>query len=212
MGVAAADYDNDGRHDLYLTALGGNRLFRNDGGGRFADVTAKAGRGQRRLLRPAPPSSTTTRTAGSTCSWPTTCEWSPEKDLFCTLDGKTKSYCTPESYQGQSPTLYRNRGDGTFEDVTTKAGLRRPRVARRWASALLDYDGDGWPDLFVANDTQPNKLYRNNGNGTFKDVGMAAGIAFGESGRGARRHGRRRRRLRRHRAGPAWSSATSRTR
>ena len=90
-------------------------------------------------------------------------------------------YCTPESYKGQSPTLYRNRGDGTFEDVTAKAGLTNP-ASKALGVAVLDYDGDGWPDLFVANDTQPNKLYRNSGNGTFKDVGMAAGVAFSEAG------------------------------
>jgi len=180
MGVAAADYDNDGRVDVYLTALGGNRLFRNLGDGRFADVTAKAGvrnggfstsaafldydkDGKLDLL---------------VCNY---VEWSLEKDLYCTLDGKTKSYCTPESYQGQSPALYRNRGDGSFEDVTRRAGLDDP-ASKALGVALLDFDGDGWLDLFLANDTQPNKLYRNKGNGTFGDVGMAAGVAFSEAG------------------------------
>src|SRR4029453_2056760 len=100
---------------------------------------------------------------------------------YCTLDGKTKSYCTPESYKGQSAALYRGRGDGTFEDATRKAGLSNP-ASKALGIGLLDFDSDGWLDVFLANDTQPNKLYRNGGDGTFKDVGMTAGLAFGESG------------------------------
>jgi enediyne biosynthesis protein E4 len=180
MGVAAADYDGDGRTDIYVTALGRNRLFRNVGGGRFEDVTDKAGVGG----------------AGFSTSavWfdydhdgrldlfvAHYVQWSIEKDLFCTLDGRSKSYCTPESYQGQSPTLYRNRGDGTFEDVTDRAGLRDPS-SKALGVALIDYNNDGWLDLFVANDTQPNRLYENRGDGTFKDVGLAAGVAFNEAG------------------------------
>jgi hypothetical protein len=107
--------------------------------------------------------------------------WSIEKDLFCTLDGKSKSYCTPESYKGQSLRLYRGTAGGVFEDATKKAGLEDAR-AKSLGMALIDYDSDSWPDLFVANDTQPNKLYRNDGKGGFSDVGMAAGVAFGETG------------------------------
>jgi len=107
--------------------------------------------------------------------------WTPETDLFCTLDGKTKSYCTPESYKGESPTLFRNRGDGTFEDATKKAGLWDPS-SKALGVALIDHDGDGWPDFVLANDTQPNKLYRNDRDGTFSEVGTLAGIAFGETG------------------------------
>jgi hypothetical protein len=107
--------------------------------------------------------------------------WSVDDDLFCTLDGKTKSYCTPESYKGESPTLVRNRGDGTFEDATRRAGLWDP-TSKALGVALIDHDDDGWPDFVLANDTQPNKLYRNNHDGTFSDVGTTAGIAFGETG------------------------------
>ena len=108
-------------------------------------------------------------------------------DLFCTLDGKSKSYCTPESYKGQSPTLYRNKGDGTFEDVTRKAGLYDPtaKSARRRAASTTTTTAS--IDLFVANDTQPNRLYRNNGNGTFTDVGMTAGRRVQRGRRRARR-------------------------
>ena len=131
--------------------------------------------------RRAPCGSTTTATAGSTCSSPATSQWSIEKDLFCSLDGRTKSYCTPEAYKGQSPVLYRNSGDGTFENVTKKAGLDDP-ANKMLGVALIDYDGDGRLDVFGANDTQPNRLYRNKGDGTFADVGVMAGVAFNEAG------------------------------
>ncbi|MPZ19254.1 MAG: CRTAC1 family protein [Luteitalea sp.] len=180
MGGAAADYDNDGDVDLYVTALGPNRLFRNDGEGRFEDVTKRAGVGD------------TSFSMGA--MWfdfdkdgrldlyvANYVQWSIEKDLFCTLDGKTKSYCTPESYAGQTPRLYRNKGDGTFDDVTERAGLHDP-TSKALGVAVIDYDDDGWPDLFVANDTQPNRLYRNNGDATFTDEGVAAGVAFDETG------------------------------
>jgi len=180
MGAAAADYDNDGRVDVFITAVGGNHLFHNEGGGRFTDVTERAGLGG----------------AGFSTSalWfdydndgkldlfvGRYVDWSIDKDLFCTLDGKTKSYCTPESYKGQSASLYRNRGDGIFEDVTRAAGLYDP-TSKALGVAMLDIDGDGLMDVFVANDTQPNKLYRNRGNGTFVDIGVSAGVAFSEAG------------------------------
>jgi hypothetical protein len=179
MGVTAADYDNDGDVDVYMTALGTNRLFQNSGG-KFVDVTTMAGVGD-------PGFSTSAmwldydRDGRLDLYVANYVEWSVEKDLFCTLDGKTKSYCTPESYSGQSGTLYRNRGDGTFEDVTRRAGLWDP-TAKALGVALIDYNDDHRPDLVVANDTQPNRLYRNNGNGTFTDVGLMAGIAFNEAG------------------------------
>jgi len=101
--------------------------------------------------------------------------------LFCTLDGKNKSYCTPESYKGTSVRLWHNRGDGTFEDTTQKARLNDAN-SKTLGIAVLDYDNDGWPDLLLSNDTQPNKLYRNNGNGTFTEKGVLAGVAFSEDG------------------------------
>ena len=180
MGAAAADYDNDGRTDLYVTALGANRLFRNAGGSRFVDVTTRAGVGD-------PGFSTSAawldynRDGVLDLFVANYVEWSPQKDLFCTLDGTLKSYCTPESYQGHSSTLYRGKGDGTFEDVTRPAGIYDPN-GKALGVALIDYDSDGWMDLFVAHDTQPNRLYRNLRNGRFTDVGLMAGVAFSEAG------------------------------
>ena len=180
MGVSAADYDNDGDADVYFTALGPNRLFRNAGGGKFEDVTAKAGVGD-------PGFSTGAlwfdydgdgRLDLFVANY---VDWAIARDLHCTLDGRTKSYCTPESYKGQSPTLYRNKGDGTFENVTRKAGVH-DAANKMLGLALIDYNGDGRIDVAAANDTQPNRLYQNKGDGTFADVGVTAGIAFNEAG------------------------------
>jgi hypothetical protein len=180
LGATAADYDNDGKVDLYVTGLGGNKLFRNLGGGRFADVTAKAGVadagfGTSAMFFDYDKDGRLDLVVAHYVSW------SIEKDLFCTLDGKNKSYCTPESYKGESLRLYHGKPDGTFEDATQKAGLLDAR-AKSLGLSQLDFNVDGWPDLFVANDTQPNKLFKNNGDGSFTDVGMSAGVAFGETG------------------------------
>ena len=180
LGIAAADYDNDGRTDIYITALGRNRLFRNLGGVKFADVTDKAGVGDPGFSASA--AWVDYDRDGRLDLFVTNyVEWSPEKELFCTLDGKRKSYCTPEAYKGQSPNLYRNRGGGTFENVTERAGVKDP-AAKALGVALLDYNNDGWIDLFVANDTQPNRLYENKRNGTFADVAVSAGVAFNDAG------------------------------
>jgi hypothetical protein len=109
-------------------------------------------------------------------------KWSPEHDVFCSLDGKHKSYCTPEAYRGETCWLFHNRGDGTFEDVTAASGIF-DSSSKSLGVALLDDDRDGWPDLLVANDTQPNKLYRNQRNGKFKDAAVEAGLAFSNEGK-----------------------------
>jgi hypothetical protein len=182
MGVAVADYNNDGFPDILITAVGQNRLFQNTGKGHFLDVTEKAGLGGR--------SSFSTSAAWFdfdrdgyldlfVCNY---VKWSPEHDVFCSVDGTHKSYCTPEAYRGSTCWLFRNRGDGTFEDVTAKSGVF-DTTSKSLGVALLDYDHDGWPDLLVANDTQPNKLYRNLRNGTFEDNAVRAGIAFSEEGK-----------------------------
>jgi len=181
IGVTAGDYDNDGWKDLYVTAIGGNHLFRNLGNGTFADVTATSGTRGPGTFGTSAMFFDYDRDGYLDIVVANYVTWTIDKDLFCTLDGKTKSYCTPESYRGESPTLFHNRGDGTFEDVTRKAGLFDP-TSKALGVAFIDHDGDGWPDFVLANDTQPNKLYRNNQDGTFTDVGTTAGIAFGETG------------------------------
>jgi len=182
MGVAVGDYNNDGFPDILITCVGQNRLFRNTGRGSFVDVTR--------------PSGLDGRTAFSTsalwfdydrdglldlfvCNY---VRWSMEHDVFCSLDGKHKSYCTPEAYRGETCWLFHNRGDGTFEDVTASSGIF-DTTCKSLGVAMLDYDGDHWPDLLVANDTQPNKLYRNLGDGKFRDVAVEAGIAFSSEGK-----------------------------
>jgi enediyne biosynthesis protein E4 len=181
LGCAVGDYDNDGYQDLYVTTVGSNHLFHNLGNGKFADVTAKAG-----IASPGFSASAVWfdyDNDGKLDLFVTHyIEWSPEKDQYCTLDNKNKSYCTPQTYKGESSHLYHNKGNGVFEDVTKRAGLADP-TSKALGVALLDYDNDGWMDLFVSNDTEPNKLYRNNHDGTFTDVGVDVGVAFSDSGR-----------------------------
>ena len=180
MGIAAGDYDNDGRDDLYVTTLEGDRLFHNEGNFKFRDVTKASGIVNAHF--------------GTSAAWldydrdgkldvfvANYVQWTAATDVYCSLDGTNKSYCTPESYKGTASKLFHNLGAGKFEDVTGKAGVGDP-TSKSLGIAVLDYDADGWPDIFVANDTQPNKLYRNNGNGTFTEKGVAAGVAFSEDG------------------------------
>ena len=179
LGLAIADYDGDGDRDVYVTALGPNLLFQNQGNGKFREVGAEAGVNHGGF--------------GSSATWLDAdrdgdldlvvlnyVQWSIEEDLFCALDGKNKSYCTPESYDGASPVYYRNEGGGRFTNQTEAVGLLNPR-GKGLGVAALDFDQDGWLDLAVANDTQPNNLYQNR-EGTFEDIGVLSGIAFGENG------------------------------
>ncbi|MGB9146880.1 MAG: CRTAC1 family protein, partial [Acidobacteriaceae bacterium] len=108
-------------------------------------------------------------------------QWTPQTDLYCTMDGVHKSYCTPESYKGASLRLWHNNGNGTFTDVTKKSGLYDP-TSKSLGIAILDANQDGWPDIAVSNDTEPNKLYINNRNGTFTEKGIPEGIAYSEDG------------------------------
>jgi len=181
MGVAVGDYDNDGYDDLFVTAYGQNRLFHNNANGTFTDVTQKAGLGGPKEFSTSAAWVDYDKDGRLDLVVGNYVQWTPETDLYCTLDGKSKSYCTPESYKGTSIRLWHNRGDGTFEDVTQKAGLGEP-TSKTLGVAVLDYDDDGWPDLLFSNDTQPNKLYRNNGNGTFTEKAVVAGVAFSEDG------------------------------
>ena len=182
MGVAVADYNNDGFPDILITAVGQNRLFQNTGRGQFVDVTEKAGLGGRNAFSTSAVWFDYDRDGLLDLLVCNYVKWSPERDVFCSLDGKRKSYCTPEAYHGETCWLFRNRGNGTFEDVTAKSGIF-DATSKSLGVALIDYDRDGWPDLLIANDTQPNKLYRNLRNGTFEDVAVKAGVAFSEDGK-----------------------------
>jgi hypothetical protein len=181
LGCTVGDYDNDGFDDIYITAIGGSHLFRNLGNGRFADVTAKAG-----LTDSGFPASAVwfdyDHDGRLDLFVAHYVEWSLATDQACMLDGNHKSYCTPEAYKGQSARLFHNLGNGRFEDVTNRAGLE-DQSGKSLGIALIDYDDDGWLDLFVTNDTQPNKLYRNNHNGTFSEESVATGVAFSDAGR-----------------------------
>ncbi|HEV2474263.1 MAG TPA: CRTAC1 family protein, partial [Chthonomonadales bacterium] len=185
MGVCVGDYDNDGHPDLYVTALGHNYLFHNSGDGTFTDVTAKAGVGS---------SGWSTSAAWVdydkdgkldliVCHY---VPWTPATDIPCPRNGHN-TYCTPQQYAGQPLTLYHNEGNGRFKDVSVQAGLRKSADGRTLQGkslgvAICDYDGDGWPDIVVANDTEPNYLFHNEKNGTFKEVGVEEGIAYPDTG------------------------------
>ncbi|HZP02906.1 MAG TPA: CRTAC1 family protein, partial [Terriglobia bacterium] len=171
---------NDGWDDLYITGLGEARLFHNEHNGMFKDVTKTAG--------------VNNTGYGASAAWvdydkdgkldlfvTNYVKWSEKDDLYCTLDGHHKSYCTPEAYKGDTCRLFHNLGNGRFEDVTKKAGIE-DYSNKSLGVAVVDFDIDGWPDLAVANDTQPNKLYHNNHNGTFTEQAVQAGIAFSEDG------------------------------
>ncbi|MGA1987968.1 MAG: VCBS repeat-containing protein, partial [Candidatus Sulfotelmatobacter sp.] len=185
MGVAVGDYNNDGFPDILITCVGQNRLFRNTGKGTFVDVTSTSGLGKREGFSTSALWFDYDRDGLLDLFVCNYVKWSPEHDVFCSLDGKHKSYCTPEAYRGATCWLFHNRGDGTFEDVTAASGIF-DSSSKSLGVALFEGDegkGDFWPDLLVANDTQPNKLYRNQHNGTFKDAAVEAGLAFSSEGK-----------------------------
>ena len=182
MGVAVGDYNNDGFPDILITCVGQNRLFRNTGKGTFVDVTNAAGLGKREGFSTSALWFDYDRDGLLDLFVCNYVKWSPETDVFCSLDGKHKSYCTPEAYRGATCWLFHNRGNGTFEDVTASSGIF-DSSSKSLGVALFDENQDGWPDLLVANDTQPNKLYKNQHNGTFKDSAVEAGIAFSSEGK-----------------------------
>lgn len=178
FGISVADYDNDNDPDVFVTTLYNNLLLRNHGGV-FRDVSMEAGLG--------------THSEWSTASvfldvdldgWldlyvGNYVHWTPEDDIYCTREGEKKSYCTPEQYRGLAGRFYRNQGDGTFlEQSDDFRGL----PGKTLGAAGADFNRDGWPDLIIANDTQRDLLFENQGNGTFIEKGMASGIAFDEHG------------------------------
>jgi hypothetical protein len=182
MGAAAADYDNDGKPDLFVAGVNRNILYHNLGNGKFEDITEKAGI--------------------KSGAWAVAAGWfdydrdgkldlwvvhyakfSVDDNRYC--GDKTRNvriYCHPKYFQGLPSALYRNRGDGTFEDVTQKAGIGG-YAGRGMSVAFADYDNDGFPDVFVTNDNMPNFLFRNRGNGTFEEVGLQTGTAMREDGK-----------------------------
>ena len=182
MGVAVGDYNNDGFPDILITGVGQNHLFCNTGKGAFIDVTRSSGLGGRQAFSTSALWFDYDRDGFLDLFVCNYVKWSAEHDVFCSLDGKRKSYCTPEAYRGETCWLFHNRGDGTFEDVTASSGIF-DSSSKSLGVAMFDCDQDGWPDLLVANDTQPNKLYRNMRNGIFKDVAVEAGIAFSIDGK-----------------------------
>ena len=184
MGVAVGDYNNDGFPDILITCVGQNRLFRNTGKGTFVDVTTSSGLGKREGFSTSALWFDYDRDGLLDLFVCNYVKWSKEHDVFCSLDGKHKSYCTPEAYRGETCWLFHNRGDGTFEDVTAASGIF-DSSSKSLGVALFDdnHIEKGWPDLLVANDTQPNKLYRNQHNGTFKDAAVEAGLAFSSAGK-----------------------------
>ena len=182
MGVAVGDYNNDGFPDILVTCVGQNHLFRNTGRGTFVDVTLASGLGERESFSTSALWFDYDRDGFLDLFVCNYVKWSVAEDVFCSLDGVHKSYCTPEAYRGETCWLFHNRGNGTFEDVTASSGIF-DTSSKSLGVAMFDYDQDGWPDLLVTNDTQPNKLYHNLRNGKFKDVGVEAGIAFSNEGK-----------------------------
>jgi enediyne biosynthesis protein E4 len=182
MGVAVGDFNNDGFPDVLITCVGQNRLFRNTGKGTFVDVTKASGLDGRQGFSTSAMWFDYDRDGLLDLFVCNYVKWTAEHDVFCSLDGKQKSYCTPEAYRGETCWLFRNRGNGTFEDVTATCGIF-DSSSKSLGVTLVDYDQDGWPDVFVANDTQPNKLYRNLRNGRFKDVALEAGVALSDDGK-----------------------------
>jgi hypothetical protein len=182
MGVAAGDYDNDADTDLYVTNLGANTLYRNNGNGTFTDVTAAAG------VAAAGWSASAgffdaDRDGRLDLFVTRYLEWSFEKNGYC---GEKKpgyrAYCHPDNYSPMSNILYRNNGDGTFTDVSARAGIAEPK-GKGLGVAFADYNGDGLPDVYVANDSVQSFLYENSGDGTFSEVGLLAGVGFTDDGK-----------------------------
>jgi len=182
MGVAVGDYDNDGFPDLFVLGYGRCILYHNNGDGTFSDVTPRAGVGN-------------VGKWGSSAAWfdydndgkldlviANYVDWSPENNFYCGSKGPgLRSYCHPDVYDGQPPTLYHNNGDGTFTDVSNRSGLGQ-KPGNGLGVVTFDYDDDGWQDVFIANDSMPNFLFHNNRDGTFREVAYSAGVAVGIDG------------------------------
>ena len=186
MGVAVGDYDNDGRPDLFLANVTGNQLYHNNGDGTFTDVTAKAG------LAGSQINGKKMWSVGA--GWfdynndglldlfvVNYCVWEVNKDPYCSLKSGVRAYCHPKLYASLHNTLYRNNGDGTFTDVSQQTGIAA-QMGKGMSVSFADYDGDGYMDAFVANDTTPAFLFHNLGGKKFEEVGVTAGVAYAPDG------------------------------
>jgi len=188
MGIAAADYDNDGDQDLFVAGVNRNILYRNRGDGTFEDVTREAGLEGVDARRG--------KMWSVAAGWfdydndgrldlfvVNYVAWDPRTEPFCgDMSVPYRAYCHPKYYEPLPNSLYRNQGDGTFRDVSESSGIRK-HLGKGMALAFGDYDGDGFVDTFVTNDTVPNFLFRNQGNGTFQQMALRAGVAFNDDGR-----------------------------
>ena len=183
QGVTVGDYDNNGFPDLYVMGYGRAILYHNNGNGTFTNVTFKAG-------------------VGMEGEWPTSAawidydrdgrldlvvdnyiQWSPQNNLWCgEKRAGYRAYCHPDNYRGRKLKLFHNNGDGTFADVSVKSGIGVPE-AKGMGVVTTDFNNDGWPDIFIANDTWPNFLFLNNHDGTFRDVSFSSGVAASEDGK-----------------------------
>jgi hypothetical protein len=185
-GAAVGDFDGDGWTDLFVTGLRGNILYRNRGDGTFEDVTEKAG-----LARPDPDYGTLWAVAAAFLDYDNDgdldlfvsnyCVWDPKTEPVCGPKG-LGDYCHPNNYKGLPNSLFRNNGDGTFTDVSAPSGIRKV-IGKGMGLGIADFDSDGFIDVFVANDTEPNYLFHNRGDGTFEEIGFVAGVSYPEAGR-----------------------------
>ena len=181
FGICVADYDNDNDQDFFFTTIWNNYLFRNDNGS-FTDVSEGSGLEKDSLWSTTSIFFDANKDGFLDLFVGSYVDWSPDNDIWCTLDGTTKNYCTPELYSGVASRFYQNNGDGTFSDKTEAAGFL-PSPGKMLGASELDFNNDGWPDLAIASDTQRDLLYLNNGNGTFDEIGAISGIAYDENGR-----------------------------
>ena len=183
FGVAVGDYDNDGYEDLFICAAGRNTLYHNNGDGTFTDVTAKSGIGTK------PPDTLSVAAAWFDYDNDGLLDlivsnytfWTPQTDLRCTM-GSQEYYCDPRRYKSVPHRLYHNLGHGKFEDVTEKSGLSK-HPGKGMGISIADFNDDGWPDVFIANDTEPNSLFINMHNGTFEEQGLELGVGYDDNAR-----------------------------